>query len=150
MIASLPFASDVDKRHIAELVTTLDNANLLTIGLKVPALVQIGKKIDVHPFAFIHAVMTDSDLRIRMKRVFDSAIKWRGFLYGSGFNEGFSHKLEREYKKANLEPHVDWLAHQLGVDAEEIRPLTQRRAWYDLFVRLCEKTGARLEQTSQE
>jgi hypothetical protein len=141
MIPPIAFCAQSDKKHIADLLTTLDESNWLTIGIRTPCLIQIGNRIGhVHPVSFIQAAIDDPILRQRVRRVFASSIKRMGFLYGNGFAEGFSHRLNREYKRKNLEPHAEWLARSLGIRSEKIRPLMRARDWNGLFVHLCEET----------
>lgn len=143
--------SSLDKQHIADLISTLDNASLMTLGLKAPRLISIGNTLDhIHPLLFIHVAMTDDDLRARIKRIFTNSIKRIVFMNGNGIAEGFGHRLNRESSKKNLEPHLKDFAETLHVPVPFLVELVRKRAWNDLFLQLCEKIDGPSEQRSQE
>ncbi len=143
--------SSIDKQHIADLISTLDNASLMTLGLKAARLISIGNTIDhIHPLLFIHVAMTDDDLRARIKRIFNNSIKRLVFMNGNGIAEGFGHRLNRESSKKNLEPHLKDFAETLHVPVPFLVELVRKRAWNDLFLQLCEKIDGPSEQRSQE
>ena len=143
--------SPIDKQHIADLISTLDNASLMTLGLKAPRLISIGSTLShIHPLLFIHVAMTDHDLRARIRRIFESSVKRIVFMNGNGIAEGFGHRLNRESSKKNLEPHLKDFAETLHVPVPFLVELVQKRAWNDLFVQLCEKIDGPSAQTYRE
>ncbi len=143
--------SPVDRQHIRDLISTLDNANLLTLGLKAPALIAIGSTLNhLHPFTFIHVAMSNSELREKIERIFKHSIKRTVFMNGNGITEGFKHRLDREKANKNLEPHLKKFSHSLHVQEKEIASFIQASAWNDMFLHLCQKMNKPSRQSSLE
>lgn len=129
-----------DKKNIRALISTLDEANLFTLALVSKRLIDIGSTLaHIHPMTFMTVAIRDPDLRARLQRIFNSAIKKTVFMQGSGLTEGFRHRLEREARRNNLEPHIEPFAQALDVAPKEIRPLIKAGRWNALFVQLCQK-----------
>ncbi len=139
-----PIYSEEDKFYVGELLKTLDESNLLTIGVKMFRLAEIGSHIGhVHPFTFLKIILTDPILREKLERIFGIAFKRLGMMNKSFLSEGFGNQLEREKRRGNLEPYIEEFCTSLQISAEEIRPLIRSSAWVDLSLYFLKKASPR-------
>ena len=116
-----------DKDNIYFIIHTLAKSNMIKLGLKKKELRKRGDKIQpVHPLRFISYVMGEGGLRSDMRKVKKSSYKWNNFM------EGLSERLKRDAHQDNLNRYVPGFAHSLGVNANEIQSLIDRRDWHGL------------------
>lgn len=143
-INPFPIYSETDKAYISELLKILDEASVISLSVKMFRLAEVGDHIPhVHPFTFLKVILTDPILRMRLKRIFESPCKRIGMMNRSLLSEGFSHQLQTEHFRGNLEPYIEAFSASVNVPPEEIRPLIQSAAWQELCFHLLEKTSPR-------
>ena len=146
-VNAFPICSEADKAYISELLKILDEANLISLSVKMFQLAEVGSHIPhVHPFTFLKTILTEPILRMRLKRIFDSPCKRLGMMNRSLLSNGFSYQLQTAHLQGNLEPYIEAFSASVNVPAEEIRPLIQSAAWHELCVHLLEKTSPRSEE----
>ncbi len=139
-----PICPDIDKKHIRDLIITLDDGSILSLSAKMSRLAEIGDQIaHLHPMTFIKETLSDPNLRKRMKRIFSHPLKRTGIMTGSGFRKGFNHHLTKAANIGELDTYIESFANSLHVSAKEIKPLIQSHEWTNLYVYLIEKTCAR-------
>ncbi|HSX37617.1 MAG TPA: tetratricopeptide repeat protein [Chlamydiales bacterium] len=139
-----PICPDIDKKHIRDLIITLDDGSILSLSAKMSRLAEIGDQIaHLHPMTFIKETLSDPNLRKRMKKIFSHPLKRTGIMTGSGFRKGFNHHLTKAANIGELDTYIESFANSLHVSAKEIKPLIQSHEWTNLYVYLIEKTCAR-------
>lgn len=144
-----PIYSEEDRFYVSELLKTLDEANLFTIGVKMFRLAEIGSHIGhVHPFTFLKIILSDPILKEKLQRIFGIAFKRLGMMNQSFLSEGFGNQLEREKKRNNLEPYIEEFSASFKITAKEIRPLIEKGAWSDLCFYLLARASPRVHGPS--
>jgi hypothetical protein len=124
--ARLPI-TEKEAQIIWEIIDTMANKNLLQLGWIKKDMERLGQKIThVHPLRFLGTIFADPHLRECMKEVRSSYLKWNGFL------DGLTGRLEEEYKRNNLLPHVSGFAATIKANPEQVRNFLQKKEWEKL------------------
>ncbi len=122
----LPITPD-EAETIWKIIDTVANNNVLKLGLKKGDLERKGKKVHhVHPLKFLSTIFSDPHLRKCMKDVRDSYFKW------SGFMGGLEERMNEEWEKNNLYPHVNGFSALVKAHPDQVRMFIQARDWEGL------------------
>lgn len=115
---------------IHEIVTTLGQTSLLSLGFKKSHLKSLGDKLKgIGSLQFLGYIFTHTELKSLMREIQKSSVKWDGLL--SGIKPG----LEREANSQELFPKLRPFAKALNADYDKLLAEANNHNW-DGFVQV--------------
>ncbi|MEI8301049.1 MAG: hypothetical protein WCG10_05505 [Chlamydiota bacterium] len=146
------FAINAQEIHVVRsIIEYMDSKSTLALGL--PAnqkhLKDEGKKIDhVHPLCFIWAIISQEDLRGKLRYFRDNsafALKWNGFLgYSSFHDKGFGRNMEKYYNHRDPQEYLrefELFYVALGLRPEAVNSYAISKNWRDFASALVDESS---------
>jgi len=122
------FYSPQEKNDLHELLKSLSEDSLLTLGFSKKSLQQISNRLFyLHPFQTLVTILNDPQLTHYIHK-----IRQRGVIWNDLFDQ-FSNALNEENRKANLLPFTNDFAYQVDLDEVYILPSLRDRDWLEFF-----------------
>lgn len=128
-----------DMGVIASIINFLDSKSTLALGWpsNQKHVINLGNQINhVHPLCFIWTIVSNNDLRNKVKSFRDNSLlslKWNGFLGLSAFhNKGFCKNMSRYYDDKDptaYEKEFQDFCRALNLKEDEILPIAKRKNW---------------------
>ena len=116
-----------DQARIYEIITTMADDGVISLGIKKNYLEQLGAEINhVHPLKFLATIFSNPRLKKSMRDVYDSYFKWTGFL------GGLTPRLADEAKKGKLNQYAEDFANEVNVPSDKVLQFFEARDWENL------------------
>ena len=124
--------TDLERKIIHEIITTIGRENLATLWSKSNHLEKLGKKIEfLHPLQFLIVIFGNEELKNCMPLIFDTTyteFRKNGFLYG-----GLTANLNRESDKGKLKNCLNDFAQKVNIPKEKLEDFFNYRRWEDMI-----------------
>jgi adenine specific DNA methylase Mod len=129
--SQLPLTEE-EAETIGDIIETVGNTYWAALGLKQWSLRDKEKKIKhVHPLRFLGEIFSNADLKLCMRKIRKSDLKWDGFM------KGLIPNME-EVKERNLLQHIGGFCKVVGADPEKVRGFVKKSNWAGLVEYLIE------------
>jgi hypothetical protein len=119
--------TDIEKKDIRYIVTTLANKNLIDIYIAKPDLEAAGERIDhIHPLRFLMTIFTDEELKVGVRNIRGKGWVWHHFL------GGLKDCLGTETQIGNMkDEYIFNFAQIVKIDTKIIVPTITQQKWDD-------------------
>jgi hypothetical protein len=129
--------TDEEANMIYRIIDTLGTKKWWQLAFVQGELKDLGNKVQhIHPLRFLGTLFTDSHLKLCMRDIVESSVKWKGFMKGDGATPGFIAKCEKEFARDNFESYILSFCQAVKAHPDQVRTLVRNKEWENLVVYL--------------